>query len=111
MTRPLSKSARDARKPLPPEVLAGARQETVHVESGKWRVPRSMKVNEWSRVMPCGVVVRLQGDEVKDDLPHYLGLDARTELLAAKVDRHRLSCKACLRAMQGSKCDHFQWGK
>jgi len=42
--RPLSKSARDARKPLPPEVLADARQETVHVESGKWRVPRSTKV-------------------------------------------------------------------
>jgi len=44
MTRPLSKSARDARKPLPPEVLAGARQETVHVESGKWRRPKSTKV-------------------------------------------------------------------
>ena len=44
VTRPLSKSARDARKPLPPEVLAGARQETVHVESGKWRRPKSAKV-------------------------------------------------------------------
>ena len=42
--RPLSKAARDARKPLPPEVLTNARQETVHVESGRWRRPKSTKV-------------------------------------------------------------------
>jgi len=42
--RSLSKAARDARKPLPPEVLADARQERVHGESGKWRRPKSTKV-------------------------------------------------------------------
>jgi hypothetical protein len=42
--RTLSKTARDARKPRPPAELVGAMQETVHVESGKWRRPKSTKV-------------------------------------------------------------------
>lgn len=40
---PLSEEATRARKPLPPEVLAGALEDSVHKEIGKVRIPRVAK--------------------------------------------------------------------
>ena len=87
--RSLSKAARDARKPLPPEVLAGARQETVHVESGKWRVPKSTKVRAvvhyitMANVLACG-------------RRRYAGGHTT-------IGREAVTCRECLRAMQAAK--------
>ena len=51
--------------------------------------------NEWSYTMPCGAVVELLGTMAEDNLRHYLEMDARTELLAAKVQEHKRTCEAC----------------
>jgi hypothetical protein len=42
--KPLSQAAVDARKPSPPADLIGALQDTVHVEIGKLRSAKSIKV-------------------------------------------------------------------
>jgi len=46
---PLSAEARAARAPLPPEVLADARQDTVHRDVGRGRAARTVKAKRRGR--------------------------------------------------------------
>lgn len=41
--KPLSREAQDARKPLPPAILANALEDTVHRDIGRGRAAKSVK--------------------------------------------------------------------